>query len=135
MYGDNIKEQKTTLQFLTLSQLICHFTSCLALARPMAAPTLPTATPAPKPRPASTRTWRRILMIEVGVGLAVWGCWLGFGMQIFWSWERLMLRWLSTHRNPRCPGNDLRSRCCQKQWGEGEEDGLGDGKSFGARER
>ena len=38
------------------------FTSCLALARPIAAPTVPTATPAPRPRPASTRTWRQFWM-------------------------------------------------------------------------
>ena len=37
-------------------------TSCLALARPIAAPTVPTATPAPRPRPASTRTWRQFWM-------------------------------------------------------------------------
>ena len=57
---------------------------------------------------------------------------VGLGLGCTYCWG---LRWLSTHRDPRCPGNDLRSRCCQKQWGEGEEDGLGDGKSFGARER
>ena len=55
---------------------------------------------------------------------------LGFGMHIFWNWERLMLRCLSTHRNPRGSSYDLGSRCCQKQGGEGEEDGLGDRKSF-----
>ena len=53
---------------------------------------------------------------------------LGFGMHIFWNWERLMLRCLSTHRNPRGSSYDLGSRCCQKQGGEGEEDGLGDRK-------
>ena len=41
-----------TFEIQTILQCI---TSCLALARPIAAPTLPTATPAPKPRPASTR--------------------------------------------------------------------------------